>query len=104
VLVAAQQMPYGNGDVVEVVTVDGEILKAHVRAVIETPSLDPQRKWRLLVRYVDDQGGGDLPLYCGDDGTGERIRPGMIGMEDLAATDPIDPVEPGWEPHGVAPS
>ncbi len=70
--------PYSAGDRVMVTLPDGSSRIAIVTTLVSTTSLDPGRRWRLLCRW--DTGDGApvaSPLYCGHDGQGEQVTPGM---------------------------
>lgn len=62
----------------ELIVVEGpeEDRLAVVSALVETDSAARWRRWRLLCRWVDRPDSTvDIPLHCGDDGIGERVRP-----------------------------
>ena len=64
--------PYGTGERVILETPEGPV-DATVSMVVQTTSVDPRRRWRVLCRRPD---GSSIaaPFYCGDDGSGPSLR------------------------------
>lgn len=79
---AASGPPLRPGDEV-LITADGHQRRARVIAVVETGALDPQRRWRILYRWEDEDNGAGPPVHCDDDGCGELIAPAAPMLEDL---------------------
>lgn len=77
--------PYSQGDVVEV-RLGERPTTAIVSAVLVTSACDPRRRWRVLCRDTGSGMGIGTPLYCGDDGVGDRLAP--------LAADAREPVRP----------
>lgn len=77
-----ERAPYSTGDRVELLLEDGPRIAA-VSIVMRTDAGDPARRWRLLCRDLDDR-SIELPVYCGDDGTGDNVRrPAGEALQDL---------------------
>lgn len=76
--------PYGTGERVILETTDGTV-DAVVSMVVQTTSVDPRRRWRVLCRRPD---GSSIaaPFYCGDDGTGPSLRAASSPTADLGST------------------
>ncbi|MBW3659910.1 MAG: hypothetical protein KY457_14825 [Actinobacteria bacterium] len=66
--------PYATGDRLQLLLPDGQ-REAVVSVVIPSGATDPRRRWRLLCRDADTDWCIDLPVYCGDDGAGDLVRP-----------------------------
>jgi hypothetical protein len=64
------EAPYSAGDRLRAAT--GEGIRIVVSSVVALKAINPRRPWRLLCRDVDGS-PIDVPLYCGDDGSGDRI-------------------------------
>lgn len=67
-----ERAPYSAGDRLRVLLDDGP-RDAVVSVVLESQASDPGRRWRLLCREADTDRSIDVPLYCGDDGAGDRV-------------------------------
>lgn len=76
--------PYGAGEQVILDTPEGPV-DAVVSMVVQTTSVDPRRRWRVLCRRTD---GSSIaaPFYCGDDGTGPSLRAASSPTADLSST------------------
>jgi hypothetical protein len=65
------EAPYSTGDRLPAATGDGTRTVV-VSSVVALKAINPRRRWRLLCRDVDGS-PIDVPLYCGDDGSGDRV-------------------------------
>lgn len=65
--------PFAKGDEV-VVDVGPGPRSAVVRSILRTSAGDPARRWRLMCNWSDGD-FVDHPIYCGDDGHGDHVRP-----------------------------
>lgn len=64
--------PYSTGDRLELLLPEGS-RPATVSVVMRTGASDPRRHWRLLCRDLDTGTSIEIPIYCGDDGTGDHV-------------------------------
>lgn len=71
---AAAGPPFRPGDSVLVAS-HGRQRPAQVVAVVETGALDPQRRWRILYRWDNEDDASGPPVHCDDDGRGDLIAP-----------------------------
>lgn len=67
--------PYATGDRIDLV-LDGVHRTVVVGSIVAIPAHDPHRRWRLLCRDEATGTSIDLPVYCGDDGTGDLLGSG----------------------------
>ena len=67
--------PYSLGDRITVRLDGHEPRVAIVDSLIETTSLDPARRWRVICRWHDDDAVVDVPVHCDDDGHGPFVEP-----------------------------
>lgn len=72
--------PYEPGDQVLVETADGPV-DATVSVVVETTSVDPRRRWRVLCRRPDGR-PMSTPFHCGEDGSGRLLQPGAVASQE----------------------
>lgn len=68
------ERPYRVGDWVVVATDDDLEAVAVVRSIAATDSLDPTRRWRVTVRFLDDDGVPPRPFHCDAAGDGPGLR------------------------------